>query len=229
MFGRTIPNSVVTEHNGRGRAGPDNELGRCKRSTYRADFMCRHKSASFTDRWSYAMSDTGRRRSRDAGHIARTRRWRATSSLRERIEVRRAIADEVISLANLLGRPVLDDAGSRVGKVSDIVVRWEGSPRPGWSPSPTPVRAHWRDGYRFCGAQSRHVCREAAATRRTRLSCAASIRYPAGLRCLGGDDDERTGHRQPKMVGDFLQARLPVDPAVQQGVDKSRALRFITD
>src|SRR6476620_7547926 len=34
--GRTIPNSVVTEHNGRGRARPDNELGRCKRSTYRA-------------------------------------------------------------------------------------------------------------------------------------------------------------------------------------------------
>src|ERR1700730_10657508 len=183
MFGRTIPNSVVTEHNGRGRAGPNNEWGRCKRPTHRADFKCRHKSASFTDRWGYAMSDTGRRRSRDAGHIARTRRWRATSSLRERIEVRRAIADEVISLANLLGRPVLDDAGSRVGKVSDIVVRWEGSPRPGWSPSPTPVRAHWRDGYLFCSAQSRHVCREAAATQRTRLSCAASIRYPTGLRC----------------------------------------------
>jgi hypothetical protein len=62
MFGRTIPNSVVTEHNGRGRARPDNELGRCKRSTYRARFMCRHKSASFTDRWSYAMSDTGDKR-----------------------------------------------------------------------------------------------------------------------------------------------------------------------
>jgi hypothetical protein len=31
----------------------------------------------------------------------------------------------VISVAHLLGRRVLDDAGTRIGKVSDIVVRWD--------------------------------------------------------------------------------------------------------
>jgi sporulation protein YlmC with PRC-barrel domain len=51
-------------------------------------------------------------------------RRQLTTALREQIAVRRTIADQVISLAHLLGRPVRDDAGTRVGRVSDIVVRW---------------------------------------------------------------------------------------------------------
>jgi sporulation protein YlmC with PRC-barrel domain len=47
------------------------------------------------------------------------------STLREEIAARRTIADQVISLAHLLGRPVRDDAGNRVGRVNDIVVRWD--------------------------------------------------------------------------------------------------------
>jgi hypothetical protein len=39
--------------------------------------------------------------------------------------VRQALAGELLSLANLLGRPVVDPAGARVGRVSDIVVRWD--------------------------------------------------------------------------------------------------------
>jgi sporulation protein YlmC with PRC-barrel domain len=34
-------------------------------------------------------------------------------------------ADRVISVAHIVGRPVRDDAGTRIGKVSDIVVRWD--------------------------------------------------------------------------------------------------------
>jgi len=45
--------------------------------------------------------------------------------LDKQIAARRAIADQTISLANLLGRRALDDAGKRIGKVSDIVVRWD--------------------------------------------------------------------------------------------------------
>jgi sporulation protein YlmC with PRC-barrel domain len=45
--------------------------------------------------------------------------------LRARITVRRAIAGQVVSVAHLLGRPVRDDAGTRVGRVADVVVRWD--------------------------------------------------------------------------------------------------------
>jgi sporulation protein YlmC with PRC-barrel domain len=55
----------------------------------------------------------------------RTDRRRLASTLREEIAARRTIADQVISLAHLLGRPVRDDAGTRVGRVNDIVVRWD--------------------------------------------------------------------------------------------------------
>ena len=50
---------------------------------------------------------------------------RTVATLREHIAVRRAIADQVISLARLLGRPVRTDTGARVGRVSDVVVRWD--------------------------------------------------------------------------------------------------------
>jgi len=53
------------------------------------------------------------------------------TTLRDRLAVHRALAGQLISLANLLNRPVLDKAGTRVGRVSDVVVRWEeGVPHP---------------------------------------------------------------------------------------------------
>jgi sporulation protein YlmC with PRC-barrel domain len=54
-----------------------------------------------------------------------TRRGAVSAALHDRIAARRTIADQTISLAHLLGRRVLDAAGSRVGKVSDLVVRWD--------------------------------------------------------------------------------------------------------
>jgi sporulation protein YlmC with PRC-barrel domain len=36
-----------------------------------------------------------------------------------------SLADRVISLALILGRPVCNAAGTRIGRVSDVVVRWE--------------------------------------------------------------------------------------------------------
>jgi sporulation protein YlmC with PRC-barrel domain len=58
-------------------------------------------------------------------HNPTKRRRTAAAALHERIAARRAIAHEVISLAHLLGRRVVNDAGTRVGNVSDIVVRWD--------------------------------------------------------------------------------------------------------
>jgi sporulation protein YlmC with PRC-barrel domain len=48
-----------------------------------------------------------------------------SAALHDRIAARRTIADQTISLAHLLGRRVLDAAGSRVRTVSDLVVRWD--------------------------------------------------------------------------------------------------------
>jgi len=46
------------------------------------------------------------------------------TSLRDEIAARRTIADEVISLANLLGRPVVTASGQRVGTLDDVAVHW---------------------------------------------------------------------------------------------------------
>jgi sporulation protein YlmC with PRC-barrel domain len=44
---------------------------------------------------------------------------------RDHLAVRDALAQGLVSLANLVGRPVVDSAGDRVGTVRDVVVRWE--------------------------------------------------------------------------------------------------------
>ena len=50
---------------------------------------------------------------------------RAWAVSRKHFAFNGTLADRVISLANILGRPVRNDAGTRVGRVNDIVVRWD--------------------------------------------------------------------------------------------------------
>lgn len=45
--------------------------------------------------------------------------------LRDRLAARRALAGELISLAHLVGRPVLGPSGARIGRLSDVVIHWE--------------------------------------------------------------------------------------------------------
>ena len=52
------------------------------------------------------------------------RRDHPVTSLQERIAVRREIGSEVIALTHLVGRPVLDVDGRRVGRLNDVVVEW---------------------------------------------------------------------------------------------------------
>ncbi len=67
----------------------------------------------------------------DGARRKRRRRLDLMTSLRDEIAVRRTIAGEVISLANLLGRPVVDPDDRRVGRVSDVTVHWDaGAPHP---------------------------------------------------------------------------------------------------
>ena len=56
---------------------------------------------------------------------ARSRPTGPGAMWRDRQAVRLALSGELLSLVNLVGRPVIDPAGARVGRVSDIVVRWE--------------------------------------------------------------------------------------------------------
>ncbi len=60
-------------------------------------------------------------RSRDGGRARRS----AMDVLREQLSVRHAIAENVVALSHLQGRPIIDDEGARVGRVRDVVVRWD--------------------------------------------------------------------------------------------------------
>jgi len=48
----------------------------------------------------------------------------------QRILTNRAVADALVSVAALVGRPVVDSRGLEVGRLVDLVVRWQGEPYP---------------------------------------------------------------------------------------------------
>jgi magnesium transporter len=50
---------------------------------------------------------------------------RAWAVSRKHFALNGTLADRVISVAHILGRPVRNAAGTRIGRVSDIVVRWD--------------------------------------------------------------------------------------------------------
>lgn len=47
-----------------------------------------------------------------------------------RLLANRAVADALVSVAGLVGRPVRDTEGETVGRVLDLVARWDGAPYP---------------------------------------------------------------------------------------------------
>jgi len=47
-----------------------------------------------------------------------------------RLLANRAVAEALISVAGLAGRPVTNPAGAEIGRVVDVVVRWDGAPYP---------------------------------------------------------------------------------------------------
>src|SRR6478736_1809151 len=48
----------------------------------------------------------------------------------ERRVVQRAVHDQLVSVAGLLGRPVRERTGAEVGRVADVVIRWDGAVYP---------------------------------------------------------------------------------------------------
>lgn len=55
---------------------------------------------------------------------------RQKDAISRRILTNRAVAEALISVAGLVGRPVRNPAGKEVGRVIDVVARWDGSPYP---------------------------------------------------------------------------------------------------
>ena len=47
------------------------------------------------------------------------------SALEDRAAIRHVLAGELISVANLVGAPLVNRAGARVARVNDVVVKWE--------------------------------------------------------------------------------------------------------
>ena len=48
----------------------------------------------------------------------------------ERLTTRRQVRESLVSLAGLIGRPVLNQAGSEIGTVDDVVARWDDNRQP---------------------------------------------------------------------------------------------------
>src|ERR1700689_2379470 len=45
----------------------------------------------------------------------------------ERLTTLRHVRSELVSLAGLIGKPVLNQAGQQIGQVADVVARWDGT------------------------------------------------------------------------------------------------------
>ncbi len=71
------------------------------------------------------MADNGAATGDARPEDAAPRRPRHVPSWARRLSARRQLADQMLSLSNLVGRPVRSSTGARVGRVDDLVVRWE--------------------------------------------------------------------------------------------------------
>ena len=61
--------------------------------------------------------------SRSLASVPRAARRRSTH---ERLSQTRAVREALVSLAALVGKPGVDQAGDPIGKVVDLVARWDG-------------------------------------------------------------------------------------------------------
>ncbi len=47
----------------------------------------------------------------------------------ERLTTLRHVRSELVSLAGLIGKPVINQAGQQIGQVADVVARWDSNQR----------------------------------------------------------------------------------------------------
>jgi hypothetical protein len=101
------------------------------------------------------------------------RRWKATENVRDRIALRRSLSGEVISLAQLVGRPVRDTRGTVVSRVNDVVVRWDNA---GAHPPVTGILASAGKGYGFVAVRDIHLGQTGVRLRSAKLIVGTAIR-----------------------------------------------------
>jgi sporulation protein YlmC with PRC-barrel domain len=102
----------------------------------------------------------------------------AAAAIRRQLAVHRIIAGEVISLANLVGRPVLDVSGTRVGRVSDVVARWDQGTA---HPRVSGVIAGLGKGSAFADAQELTIEQSRVRLRSAELSVAHPLRHEGDI------------------------------------------------
>ncbi len=100
------------------------------------------------------------------------------SKLRDQLAVRRTIAGELISLANLLGRPVVDTDGDRVGRVNDVVVHWEAGTA---NPMVSGVLVSLSKGFALLDASEVTFEQSKVRVRSTRISVAKAVRHVSDI------------------------------------------------
>ena len=99
---------------------------------------------------------------------------KVTRAVHDRIAAHRAIAGQLISLSQLLRRPVVNDVGTRVGRVSDVVVRWvDGATYP----RVTGVLVSTGRGYALIDAADVTLTQTLVQLRTDRLTVARPLRH----------------------------------------------------
>ncbi len=77
-------------------------------------------------------------------------RKKSAENVRDHLAIRRALSGQLISLAQLVGRPIRDPQGTIVSRVNDVVVRWDTGAT---HPVVTGILASARKGFAFVAAR----------------------------------------------------------------------------
>jgi MgtE intracellular N domain len=108
-----------------------------------------------------------------AQSVSRLKWKKPTSSVRDYLAVRHALSGQVISLAQLVGRPIRDPQGTIVSRVNDVVVRWDGGAA---HPPVTGILASVRKGYTFVAVQDALLGQTGVRLRAAKLVVGTPVR-----------------------------------------------------
>ena len=102
------------------------------------------------------------------------RQWKKPAeNVRDHLAVRRALSGQLISLAQLVGRPIRDPQGTTVSRMNDVVVRWDTGAT---HPLVTGILADARKGYAFIAVRDIVLEQTGARLRSSELVVGTPVR-----------------------------------------------------
>ena len=102
------------------------------------------------------------------------RQWKKPAeNVRDHLAVRRALSGQLISLAQLVGRPIRDPQGTTVSRINDVVVRWDTGAT---HPLVTGILADARKGYAFIAVRDIVLEQTGARLRSSELVVGTPVR-----------------------------------------------------